>query len=1143
MSRFREITKGANREKNILDLWKRIELFRKSCEKTSGGPLFVFYEGPPTTNGYPGLHHILSRAFKDIYIRFYSQRGYQVPRRAGWDCHGLPVEREVEKKLGINSKQEIEESYGIERFNQLCRQSVLKYISEWNRFSERMAFFVDLQNPYYTMDDFYIESIWSLLKIIWEKGLIYRGFKVVPCDPILGTTMSDAEVDLGYRQVEDPSLTVRFPVADNYFGEKAFFLVWTTTPWTLTANTALALAADEDYLIVEHRQATDKRDKEILICAAARAEALLGENFRQDGNFQVIKTVRGRELTTIAYRRIIDFTASQTKRREQLQGGEEIKKGEIKKGWYTLSADFVSMDTGSGIVHIAPSYGADDLALAKDHDLPIIHTVGLDGKFMPDTPLAGRFFKEADSEIIDDLKRRGLVWKSERYRHSYPFGYRTGAPLIYYAKDAWYIRTTALKEKLLDNNANIHWVPSHIKEGRFGDWLRNNRDWALSRERYWGTPLPIWSDGEDHFQLIGSREELSRLCKRDLSAIDLHRPSVDQIQFQDRESGKLMSRVPEVIDCWFDSGAMPYAQWGWPIRGEDDFKKFFPADFISEAIDQTRGWFYTLLAISTAVSDISSYRNVVCLGHVLDEKGEKMSKSKGNVVSPWEVFDTHGADAIRWHFLSGAPPGNSRRIGRPGSPNDSLIHVQGFLNMLINSVNFFSLYANIDGISIDNHWEESPIKGALPFSQRPELDRWILSLLQDLVENVTRLLEARDCYAAGAALTNFLEGLSNWYIRRNRRRFWKGGKDADKWSAYDSLYRSLLTLARLMAPFTPFIAEEIFQCLVTEPLSQADNPKNQTNSENQANSEDRASSEDQTNSENRANSEDRAKNKDQTKERNQAPQSVHLASWPKADHKNWYDAAILREGELVKQAAFLGRTARMQSGIKIRQPLRRMWLYLEQKENRSVIEKNKLLLCEELNIKEIEFLDDSTHLLEYELKPNLPRLGKKLGADVRQVREFLKTADSRELVGKIGRGENILVPQGPLLEAEDILVKSISKEGSSAVESNGMLAALDTVLDQELREEGIARDLLRHIQELRKSAKLSVTERVTLAFQGYQETIGKTLQSFGDYIAKEALAQLLSEAEREKKEATEKCIAEKEIGINQEKVLIKLWRQ
>ena len=1081
----------AKREQAVLEFWKEIGLFERSAKQNEGGPEFVFFEGPPTANGRPGIHHVLSRVFKDIYVRFYMQRGYHVPRRAGWDCHGLPVEREVEKALGISTKSQIEEQYGVARFNELCRESVLKYVAEWSEFSERMAFSVDLEDAYYTMDNEFIESVWSLLKLIWEKGLIYQGYKVVPCDPVLGATMSDAEVDQGYREIEDPSLTVRFRVADDRFSENTSLLVWTTTPWTLPSNTALAVSPEEEYVLVKYQQETGAAAEQ-LICAKALYDSVFaappppkkqaksgkkGDDPEQGPVASIVRTLRGSELAGVRYRQLLDHAP------KELFAEKDC--------FYVVCADFVTMDTGTGIVHIAPAYGADDLEVGLKHDLPVVHAVGLDGRFIAGTPHAGVFFKDADKEITKELKAAGLVFRSERYRHNYPFGYRTGAPLIYYAKDAWYIRTTSLKEELLKNNESIRWVPPHIKHGRFGNWLENNRDWALSRERFWGTPLPVWSDGEGNFRIIGSVAELEQLSGRKLADLDLHRPHVDEITFSDPESGRTMSRVPEVIDCWFDSGAMPYSQWGWPVRGAEQFQRYFPADFISEAIDQTRGWFYTLLAIGTMVSNQSPYRNVVCLGHVLDEKGEKMSKSKGNVVDPFAVFESHGADAIRWHFLTAAAPGHSRRVGQPGSKDDPVAGVHGFLNMLVNSVGFFVMYANVDQITIDGDWQKNPIKGAPDFAKRPEIDRWILSALQDLIRDCTEALADYDCQRAGRLVEEFVDGLSNWYIRRNRRRFWKGELDTDKLSAYDTLYRSLVAIVSVIAPFTPFLAEELYQVLVAKATSQA-------------------------------------------------PESVHLAGWPKADHEALFDQTALAAGDVVKRVAYLGRAARMQSGLKVRQPLARLMVHLDNAALRPAIQENAIVLGEELNVKQIEFLEEQAGIIEYRIKPNLPRLGPRLGSRLRDLKQALEKADAQSLARKARAGEPIMLAttsgEDIELEPEDLLVDSVSREGTSGAEEAGILVALDTTLTPELIAEGVARDLVRNVQELRKTSGLEVTDRIRLSIQGEGERLQSALQGFSEFIESETLARL------ENPGPSTKADGERRVDLEGQPVRIVLWK-
>lgn len=1027
------LSNRALREEAILQFWKEKEIFRKHIEKNASGPVFCFYEGPPTANGRPGIHHVLSRVYKDIYIRYYGLKGYHIPRKAGWDCHGLPVEREVEKELGIQTKSEIEEKYGLEKFNALCRQSVLKYVDAWNTFTDRLAFWVDLKNPYFTMDNSYIEGVWSLLKMIHEKGLLYQGYRVVPFDPVMGSTMSDAEVALGYRTVQDPSVTVKFRITDDKKKELngVSILVWTTTPWTLPANVALALKAEEDYVVftVNREELQGQR----FLCAAALLKEVTSHLAKEGATVAVQSTYKGADLAGLSYERLYDF----------------IPAPADKKGWYTVTADFVTMDTGTGIVHIAPAYGADDLDVGLKYDLPVIYGAQLDGRFK-EGPWAGVFFKDADKEILKELKGRGLIWKSETYKHEYPFGWRTGAPLMYYAKDAWYIRTTAIRNELIRNNEQIRWVPDHVKQGRFGNWLENNRDWALSRERYWGTPLPVWMDDEGHIEVIGSVEELEKKTGRKLTEIDLHRPFVDQITWKDERTGRIFRRTPEVIDCWFDSGAMPYAQW--PLSDNASRKRFFPADFICEAVDQTRGWFYTLLAISTMVSGTSSYRNVVCLGHVLDAKGEKMSKSKGNTVDPWEVFHAHGADAIRWYFLTGAPPGNSRRIGRPGTPGDPLPLVQGFFNMIENSLEFYHLYAGADGISADD------FRKATPFAERPDIDRWILSRLHQLVEEVSASLTEYDCMRAGRRIEEFVDSLSNWYIRRNRRRFWRGEKDADKLAAYDTLHTCLRTLAVLMAPFTPFLAEDLFLRLRNE----------------------------------------------------NDPESVHLCDWPVASSMQ-RDETALRDGDSVLIVASLGRSARQRSGCKVRQPLSEVMVYAPPAA-REAIRSNETVLLEELNVKKLTFLEDAGSYFRYVVKPNLPVLGRRIGSKIRALQEYLKKIDPADLVSRLKSGsiEVDLEGESVLLNDEDFLIEGISKEGTSGAESKGFVVVIDTELNDELIREGMIRDIVRHIQEMRKKAAYHISDRIELSLAATGKELEKAILEFQNYIETETLGTMVS---------------------------------
>jgi len=724
---------GPELETSILEFWKNDDVFEKTLEHTKDRPWFTFAEGPPTANGKPGIHHVLARTFKDVYPRYRTMRGYHVPRKAGWDTHGLPVEHEIEKELGIFDKQRIEDEVGIAEFTRRCRESVMRYIGEWEQMTERMGFWVNMDEAYYTLHNEYIESVWHLLKVIWDKGLMYQGHKVVPYDPRIGATLSSHEVSQGYKEVTDPSVYVRFRVKDE---PGTSFLAWTTTPWTLPSNLALNVNPVLDYAWVQ--TTTDAGEPEVLIMAVDLVAKIMGE-----AEHSIVKTAKGDTLVGQHYERLFDDL--------------EVE-GDICR---VLPADYVTVEDGTGIVHSAPAYGVDDYESCKAHGIPLVHAVGLDGHFLPEVKVAeGKFFKEADPLIIKDLKARGLMFRVEQYLHNYPHGWRTGDPLIYYAKSAWYIRTSDFRERLVDLNNTINWVPEHIKEGRFGNWLENNIDWALSRERFWGTPLPVWTDGEGDFMCIGSLAELESLTGRELKELDLHRPAVDEITFTHPENGREYSRVPEVIDCWFDSGAMSYAQWHYPFENTEQFEKSFPADYICEAIDQTRGWFYTLHAISTLVSDSVAYKNCVCLSHIVDKDGKKMSKSVGNIVNPYDVFDTIGADALRWYFLARIPPDGQKRIS---------VDIVGdvassFVNTFWNTYGFFVLYARLDDVDLSQ---------SVAVKDRPEIDRWALALLDKTVRVTTERMDAFDSRGAGEAIESFVDQLSNWYVRRNRRRFWK----------------------------------------------------------------------------------------------------------------------------------------------------------------------------------------------------------------------------------------------------------------------------------------------------------------------------------------------------------------------------------
>ena len=1001
----------------MLEFWRDNDIFAKTLEQTAGGPHFSFNEGPPTANGRPGIHHVLARTFKDAFPRYKTMRGYHVPRKAGWDTHGLPVEHEVEKRLKREGrirtydKQEIESKVGIEEFTRLCRESVMTYIGDWERMTERMGFWVNLREAYYTLDNDYIESVWNLLKTIWDRSLIYQGYKVVPYDPRIGATLSSHELALGYRDVEDPSITVRFRVA----GEPdTFFLVWTTTPWTLPANLALAVGENIDYSYCESRGQT-------LIVAEALREAVF-----RDIEHTVSRTVRGAELVGMRYERLFDYL--------------EV---DSAKAFQVFGADFVSTEEGTGIVHTAPAYGVDDLALGQQHGLPVVHGVGLDGNFVDDvTPVAGLFFKDADKPLIRILDERGLLFRAERFTHSYPFGWRTGDPILYYAKNAWYIETSKFRDRMVELNRTINWVPENIRDGRFGNWLENNVDWALSRERFWGTPLPVWTDGEDGYLCVGSRAELEALAGRPLAELDLHRPAVDDVTFE--KDGKTWRRVPEVIDCWFDSGAMSYAQWHYPFENLDAFERHFPADFICEAIDQTRGWFYTLHAIATLVSDSVAYRNCICLNLIVDKDGKKMSKSLGNIVDPYDVFDTVGADALRWYFLARLSPDMPKRISV-----DIVADVaSSFINTFWNTYGFFVLYARIDDVDLSR---------PVPAKERPEIDRWALALLFDTITKATNALERYDAKAAGETIESFVDQLSNWYVRRNRRRFWKSTDPEDQHAAYLTLYECLVAVHRLMAPFTPFLAEAVYQNLVRGADASA-------------------------------------------------PLSVHMSGWPEADPA-WRDDALLADIAVVQKIVGLGRAARGQSGLRTRQPLARMLVRAPDDASARAITAHQDQVLEELNVKAVEFIARDAGLVSYTIKPNLPRLGKRYGRKIPQLRAWLANeADGEAIARAAARGERYTTPViDEPLEPEDFVIETHSAKGFACEGDVGYLVALDTTLDDALLDEGLAREVVRSVQDARKQAGLEVSDRIRLGITG-SAGIERALANHRDYVMAETLA-------------------------------------
>jgi len=1015
--KLEEVLRIPQEEEQLIEFWKKESVFEKSLKIREGKPHFVFFEGPPTANGKPGVHHGLSRIYKDTVLRYKSLNGYYVPRRGGWDTQGLPVEIEVEKMLDIHTKREIEE-YGVERFNKLCRESVMKYTEDWENMTDRIGFWIDMENAYKTYDNKYLESVWWILKQIYDKGLLYEGYKVVPYCPRCGTTLSSHEVSLGYKKVKDPSIYVFFPVKDERFPDTSL-LVWTTTPWTLPSNLAAAINPDFTYLLVE-------LDGKKVILAENRAHEVLGDYFT------VISKFKTSEIEGIKYEPPFDFA--------------ELSDSDKEKSFRLVVGDFVTADDGTGIVHMAPAFGEDDLRVGKAYNLPMLQLVDLEGNLTAGK-WKGMFVKKADPLIIDDLKERGLLFKKELYEHDYPFCWRCGTPLLYYAKSSWFISMSKVREKLIRNNESINWFPENIKHGRFGNWLENINDWALSRERYWGTPLNIWKCPKcGHTESIGSIKELQEKAIEEVpNDIELHKPYVDRIHIRCPECGEAMERVSEVIDVWFDSGSMPYAQWHYPFENVEEFESNFPADFITEAIDQTRGWFYSLLAISTLIKEISSYKTVMCLELILDEKGQKMSKSKGNVIDPWSSLNTQGADAFRWAIYTASPPWSPRRFG-PTVVQDAL---KEFIIPLRNVYSFFALYANIDNFDP----RTSP---TIPYDKRNILDRWVLAKLEQINKEVVDRFDKFEITPITKDIEHFVDELSNWYVRRSRRRFWKSENDEDKLSAYQTLYEVLSKLSIILAPFTPFLAETLYQKLLRQVYPDA-------------------------------------------------KESVHLTDYP-APRTELIDEELIDDTELVIETTSVGRSLRKDSKIKVRQPLSRIILLLKNKDEEQIIKTQESVILEELNIKRVEFTERIEPFVKVNLKPNLPLLGGKYGNKLPLiVRELAKDEVSKELLmhGRVKINDEITV------YLNEVIVEVVGKDNFVGAFDNGRFVILDKTLTDELVNEGIAREIVHTVQNMRKEAKLEISDRIILSISPENRAI----ERFKDYIMAETLSSNISNIE------------------------------
>jgi isoleucyl-tRNA synthetase len=1002
----------ADAEKAVLETWRERDVFRKTVSAREGAQPFVFYEGPPTANGRPGVHHVLARVMKDLVCRYQTMRGRYVLRRGGWDTHGLPVELEVEKQLGISDKREIVQ-FGIGEFNRRCRDSVFKYLDEWRDLTERIAYWVDLRDEYVTLRNEYIESVWAALKEIHGKGLVYRGFKTVPYSTKSGTVLSDHEVAQGYREVDDPSVTVRCRLEDD---PSTSFLVWTTTPWTLPGNAALAVHPDVDYV-------TARIGEERVIVA----KALLERAAEGKDEPEILETVKGRDLAGRRYAPLYEYFAAQRERHPA--------------AWTVICEEFVTTTDGTGIVHIAPGFGADDLEAGRRHDLPRIVHVDDEGNLAPEVAVApGVWFKDADKPVMRDLGARGLLWARGTYRHTYPFNWRGKDPLMYVAREAWYIRTTAVKQRMVDLNAGIRWVPDHIRDGRFGNWLENNVDWALSRERYWGTPLPIWVSDRDPsvFEVVGSVAELSRKAGRDLAELDLHRPAVDEITWPD-PAGGTMRRVPEVVDVWFDSGAMPFAQWHYPFEREELARQQFPADFICEAVDQTRGWFYSLHAIATLLKDAPAYRACLVTGHILGEDGQKMSKSLGNTVDPWEAVELGGADALRWFMTVANNPTSSVRFARDGVREVS----RKVLDTLRNVYLFFARYANLDG------WEpgeDPPASGG-----RTLMDRWILSRLHSLTGTCREFLDRYETWRAGRAIEQFvIEDLSNWYVRRSRDRFWAPGMEADKRAAYATLHECLETVSRLAAPFLPFLSERLYAEL---------------------------------------------------RARHGGEESVHLAAYPEPDRAQ-VDAELEERMEAVRRVVRLGRAGRNRANVKTRQPLGRV--RVTPPAGAEPLGDLSAVVLEELNVKAAELGDPAQERIELSAKARFDVLGPRFGKEMKNVAKAIEALSADAVRSLEGSGSARVEAAGGQHEIrrEEVVVRHRDPDGWVLEREAGWSVALDLEITDDLRSEGFARELVNKIQFMRKNAGFGITDRIVVYFEG-TEAVRSAMDRHGELIRAE----------------------------------------
>ena len=1015
------------REKEVEKFWADHDIFQKSMKEREGNPMYTFYDGPPTANGKPHIGHVLTRVIKDMIPRYRTMKGYQVPRKAGWDTHGLPVELEVEKLLGLDGKDQIEE-YGLEPFIDKCKESVWKYKGMWEDFSSTVGFWADMDNPYVTYDNNFIESEWWALKQIWDKGLLYKGFKIVPYCPRCGTPLSAQEVAQGYKDVKERSAIVRFKVKD----EDAYILAWTTTPWTLPSNLALCVNPKEDYAKVK------AADGYTYYMACALLDTVLGKlaDGEEKSAYEVLETYKGTDLEGKEYEPLYQCVA-------------DLAEKQKKKAFYVVCDEYVTLTDGTGVVHIAPAFGEDDANVGRKYDLPFVQLVDEKGNMAESTPFAGLFVKKADPEVLKDLESRGQLFDAPKFEHSYPHCWRCDTPLIYYARESWFIKMTEVKDDLIANNNTINWIPESIGKGRFGDWLENVQDWGISRNRYWGTPLNIWECECGHMHSIGSIEELKSMSDNCPDDIELHRPYIDEVTIRCPKCGKPMHRVPEVIDCWFDSGSMPFAQHHYPFENKDLFEQQFPAKFISEAVDQTRGWFYSLLAISTLLFNKAPYENVIVLGHVQDENGQKMSKSKGNAVDPFDALQTYGADAIRWYFYVNSAPWLPNRFHGKAVTEGQ----RKFMGTLWNTYAFFVLYANID--------EFDATKYTLEYDKLSVMDKWLLSKLNTLIKTVDDHLANYRIPESARALQEFVDDMSNWYVRRSRERFWAKGMEQDKINAYMTLYTALVTVSKVAAPMIPFMTEQIYQNLVGSIDASA-------------------------------------------------PESIHLCDFPTVKEE-FIDAELEANMDHVLKLVVMGRACRNTSNIKNRQPIGQMFV----KAGFELPEFYQEIVADELNVKNVKFTEDVRDFTSYSFKPQLKTVGPKYGKMLGGIRQGLEQLDGNAAMDEINETGSLKLDvngQEITLFKEDLLIDTAQIPGYVSENDNGITVVLDTNLTEELLEEGFVREIVSKIQTMRKEAGFEVMDKITVTYEG-SEKAESVFEKHGEEIGNEVLAVAVTKAQ------------------------------